>query len=357
MVKIKGVGYTLFVFITLSLLITYIIYTLSSKIEYTSTYPFVYKGYTLREIKDALERDFPRSVDIAVKRSLLIIINNETYEGRFYTNPLEILNNLSLSGVYAGFDNSLISGNSINDWVNKYKAITTLKGINVNIEVKNYTTKLVGPLTLRACYNLTYNIQDVYNEQGYKKSKISCSDVYLENFEDPYITIKSYENLISNMYLCDNIPGNQTGNEFYGIAYKPSSNDLGGLSNKEDYILVVENISEYSNYGGFRGYVLGEKPPTGFTYSPYIYDVNISRIENNTFIGVSHNKVWITHKHLDESPTTCYFSWNEGMSLLDRLKGEGNSEYSIATIISLSYLPPEINPGGKYALDVEVFKQ
>ncbi len=355
--KKKGLGYTLFTIIAISIMLVYLTYNLSIKMKYVeSTTSSFYRGNTLKEIKKCLERDFPRSVEVALKRALVELINNETYEGRFYNNTEDILFNLSIYGDYDGFKNDFMINSTITEWLSKYKMIASLKNIVLDVEINNYSISMHSYDIIKACFNISYVIVDKINQQGYNLEKMLCAYFSIENFEDPYITINSYENILSSFKLCNYTNGRLVGNEFYGIAYIPSTYDLSSVPDKDKYILVVSNLSSYINYDGFRGYVLYFNTSLLSPSDSYIYDVNISQIKNETFIAVSENKVWMTNIKNNEYLITCYFGWNEGINFLDRLKGRKLSDaYKVAAIIDTDLLPPELNTGEDFTLDVELF--
>ncbi len=354
MVNAKGIGYTLFTMTVITFLMIFLVQNVFIKTEYKEkTFSSFYRGMTLKEIKNAFESDLPRSMDVALKRALVEVINNETYDGRFYENVEEILHNLAYYGEYDGFRNDFIINNSVSAWMEKYNFLVSSKEVRVYEEVFDYYINLSFYDVIEYCYNLSYIIEDRLNQQGYKMNKILCSFSKIENFEDPYITIKSYENVISSFYVCPRIYGITESNA-YGIAYIPTRSNLSFVQNKDLYILVVDSLSNYSDYSGFRGYVL-KYNDTLPVDSSYVYDVNISLIENNTFIAYSDNSVWLTNQKLNEKSTTCYFAWDEGLNFIERLKGaDANQTFKVATIISSLFLPPELDPGREYVLDIEM---
>jgi len=357
--KKKGLGYTLFTIIAISMLILYLTYNLSSKMKYVeSTASYLYRGYTLKEIKMGFERDFPRSAEVALKRALVELINNETYEGKFYDNVEEILFNLSFYGAYDNFKNDFLINSTIKDWISKYESITSLKNIVLKSKLHNYSISMYSYDVMRACFNLSYSVEDMANEQGYSLENVLCSYFSIENFEDPYLTINSYENIVSPFQICNSTSGILVGDEFYGIAYIPTNYDLASVPEKNKRILVVDDLGSYSNYNGFRGYILRYNTSLlSASGKSYIYNVSISLIDNNTFVAVSRDMVWFTGIKNDEHLSTCYFGWDNGINFLDRLRGRRTSNsYKVATIIDTDLLPPELNTGEDFVLDVDLFK-
>ncbi len=355
MVNAKGIGYTLFTMTVITFLMIILIQNVFIKTEHKErTFSSFYRGMMLKEIKNAFENDLPRSMDVALKRAMVELINNETYEGRFYNNVEKILHNLSYYGEYNGFKNDFVVNNSVSVWMEKYNFLVSSKEVRLYVKILNYSINLSFYDVIEYCYNISYTVKDRLNEQGYEMNKIICSLSKIENFEDPYITIKSYENIVSSFYICPRIYG-YTESNAYGIAYIPTRSNLSFVQNKDLYILVVDSLSNYSDYDGFRGYVLRYNDTLPL-YSSYVYNVNISSIENNTFIAYSNGYVWLTNQKLNEKSTTCYFGWDSGLNFIERLKGENaNQTFKVATIISSVFLPPELDPGVEYVLDVEMF--
>jgi len=300
--------------------------------------------------------DVDRSLNIVYRRALLSLVNYEIGSGDYVNNSRDVIKTVSLNGTISGEEQPLMVDNTVEDWMGVISSLMEKRDLDTTITVRNTTILENDPFYLTIETNISSKISDYIIEAVYEKETLEESNVSILSLEDPFFTLSTIGYANNTFIKCYFLVGSSSsGGSAYGWSYVSEGPDYANVSNKNDMILVVSNLTGKSNYTGFSGIVFRDTE----TYSGvYVNGVNISSIENNTLIAINNDYVWLTGLNITSKKNSCYFAYDEGPSFLDRTEGRNvASSVGIASFIYTKNLPEGLKYGSNdYALDFEYFK-
>ncbi len=332
----KGFVYSIIAIMLISsLTLEYIVNYYNMRSNFNPTLLIV-RGFEMKSTLNIFEQDFARAMKISGRRAAVALIRNITDIGVYTHNaPLAIVT-LAYNG--SGF----MENATLLDWLNAFSDVVKYYKVNASFAILNYSLipypdKL---LTLNYSVKIQIYLEDEIFKSYYLLNESFEVPLSFVEIEDPFVSLESDGYLRSKYILCDKETAKVSShNYYYGYAYITYSSDLSSVNNKENKILITDTLNGKNNYDGFKGYVLINNY-SNTSLKNYVAGVNINNILNNSLVVVSDTEVWITNHFSAYENASCYFRWNKGINLINRM--EGNKSYSlegIATFIPTSALP------------------
>lgn len=199
----------------------------------------------LGHFTESIELDFPRALETSAKRALVAANNRVIESGTPLVNAQDSLYELSLNGTLFGAPDPILTGSSLNYWINATTYLAEQQGISTNLTLESisfrqqspFVVEIVGVISLNASIPRgSYNIYRLYN---------ATATMNLSDVEDPLYPLKTNgfvqrlimpaEGVVYNVTLLDQAVANKW--------YIPSSSGATWLDRLEGRI---ENSGAYA---------------------------------------------------------------------------------------------------------------
>lgn len=332
----KGIVYSLIaVLLISSLTLTYVINYYNIKSNFNPS-TLIVRGFEMKSTLHIFKQDFVRAMKISGRRAAIALVRNITDTGVYVSDAPSTIISLAYNG--SGF----MENATLLDWLEAFSKVVKYYKVNTSFKIWNYSLIPYNNSLLTLNYTMLVEIylKDEIFGSYYLLNESFEVPLSLREVEDPFLTVESDSYLRAKYILCDKRLANVSSHDyFYGYSYIIFASDLSSIDNKAEKVLITDTLEGKTGYDGFKGYVLSNYY-VNTSLSNYISNVSINGILNNSLVVIANNELWITNHFSNYENASCYFRWNKGIEVIDRLEGRKVfSDKGIATFIPVSALP------------------
>jgi len=306
---------------------------------------------------DSVLEDLERSSEMAAKRGLTGSANYIIETGEPLEDPEENLTEAIVNGSISGVELNSTENASLSEWSDKVEGMARNAGYRLNLTVQDHEFNASG-FRLEGSKEIKARLKDPVTLASFNRTESVDIEVDVDGTEDPLLLLRSQGRYTPVIKYCGfDRPATRigTGSEssspsVLGEAVVEPS-DPGGIENKSDKVLVVEEnadqIGEADSFAGVVSY--GSSAPVS---TDYVYGTGPLSLEDGQDVILSGNEVWKSNFR-EMIFEDCYVP-AKAPGIMERY---GNNltevENGILTFVDASSLPselryPETSVGYKY---------
>ncbi|MCK5283884.1 MAG: hypothetical protein KAK00_10885, partial [Nanoarchaeota archaeon] len=200
----KGIIYTLFAVFVIATIAPMIFYVnhenqrssseLISKLRSDEVYFFTVD----------LRKDIERSIVISTKRAIIATTSHIISNGKCIENVSETFSETIFNGTVNGIPSYILNGSTLDDWVQNVVSISNNIGIKSNITIHSIKfNSSKDPFMVNIISNVNFIVSDKTAEITFNKSYIINQNLKINEFEDPYSSLKSNGYIIQKFIKCN----------------------------------------------------------------------------------------------------------------------------------------------------------
>lgn len=343
----KGMVYTTFAIIGTSLLILLFAFT-STTDDYTSDENPFRIGEASYYIQN-VEGDLDRAHTIAARRTGSAIVNYTVTEGESIEDLEGTMANITLNGSYEEFD-IVVENSSLNSWKNTVREAAQQSRYNLEVKFKevSYTDRY---LNLVSTLDASTHLGDPTTSARFNHTLQYRNEISFKGYEDIMLLLRSEDRYINTYKACGfNAPAEQVtmgSQNNDGATYGTATRDSSAV-NASQKILLTENTPDSVVASDFAGVVSTQNTDPGYNSTKYIFNADISRINDGENLILYENQVWRSRiREIIE--TGCYMKSTgtiAGPGIMERMKNQLNpaagEEKGLVTLIDKARMPEQL---------------
>ncbi|MFP4116756.1 MAG: hypothetical protein ACLFTY_01945 [Candidatus Aenigmatarchaeota archaeon] len=292
----------------------------------------------------SLEDDLGRASEITGERAVVSAINHTVETGEGLNSSQKVLKELFVNGAINGEPAVLMDSTGIDEWFDEVEEISKKRGYILELSREEPDVDVPDPFDLSFNVNYSMELEDENGLFDLKKDRYRKNFVSVEGFEDPVVTVGTGGRFSLPVERCGFDPSGEklaegSGNNSWGYgeaAVVQNEEDIETVENKDDKVLVIQNLTDDSSANDFAGVVVEGSLADDEVIVPYVTDVEVGEITNGTRVVVEgeEGEVWSMDKIYRAWDKSCYFP-REGPDFLQRLEYNlsGKSNHGIGVFL------------------------
>lgn len=328
----KGVSYS-FVIVFLTITVLSLIVVQKTMVGHQRENIYIKSRIVdMNRMYEGITRDVDKAIEIIVKRSVSVIINDVISNGRGVDQADFRIEELMINGTLNGTQKLLMENSTLINWMDAMEYVSEIKGYDLTLTLNDVEVKAYDSWNILINGEMEVNLSEKNNVANISRTFQISKLVSVENFEDPLYALNTFGRGTNVIEKSDSdftdflILGDGVNSYSSGVSIIVDSSEAGGVSNKDEKILVVNDASSIdpSVINQFKGLVTESNKPIGVNVPSVVNVSSIGSIENNTYILVDGDgeEIWNIDNLFYHVRDSKYYTSTNGPSFLDRLEGK-----------------------------------
>lgn len=281
----------------------------------------------------SLDQDLARTSEKIGRRAMLSAVSSVVENGEGLNSSSETLEELFINGTIDNESHMLMNHSGIDYWLEAVEEISVDRGYRINLSREDPEVMMYDPYMVSFPFNYSLVLRDSRGLFSLRKNNSKTNEVSLEGLEDPLVALGTggrYHILIEPCgfnYTTEELVSGTSNNSWSSGQTVVNPGSLSAVDNPEEKVVVVDSVSDTDKLNDFSAAVVGEAVNDDVLNVPYVSEVNVDNIPNQTRVVVDGNesKVLETENLYSMWRETCYMS-GEAPSFLHRLENNLTAE-------------------------------
>ncbi len=291
-------------------------------------------GDQLVRFEATTERDFLKALDVSSRRALVTAVNRILVNGSAgaLDNSTKRLEEMVINGTLNGTVQSLMTDNTIPDWIANMGAEGSRAGYAFSAQIVSFSIVPTDSFNILFNATLRLSVTDRTGKVSVNRTVNRGLNVSVAGFSDPTMTMNTYGLVYRAVtkspyvaYTYELVNGTRASGNFKGVSVVANSSNssyIGSVADKGSKVLVTDNAANVSSSGLWGGII--SEQDANLTV-PYIVIAPGARNlvpDNRTVYIDSQTKAAWDLNNLDDTIANGYYMASvEGPSFLDKLEG------------------------------------
>lgn len=295
---------------------------------------------------ESIENDVSRTLEMSTRRATIGLADYIVQEGEAVEDSDDAYSSIMSDGTYMDNEINSMENASLQDWIGRVSSVSEGTGYEVSLDVDKVEITGESMDSIETTSKVNITLIDPATSVRFDTTKESSSQASIEGVEDSMLVLRSEGRYVSQYNFCgfeqpaENLELDGEGDaEAHGEAVVNPS-DLETIENKEEKILVTDDVNDYGEAANDFNGVVSVSQPNDMIYDNIVYNVEtISSIGENLIL--SGDQVW--NSNFGEIiENDCYIPSSDGPGYIDRLENNIDGTGGMATFIDITELPLEL---------------
>lgn len=288
----------------------------------------------LARFEATAERDFLKALDVSSRRAMVTAVNRILVNGSagVLDNSTRRLEEMVVNGTLNGTVQSLMTDNTIPDWIANMGAEGSRAGYAFSVQVVSFSIVPADSFNILFNATIRLSVTDRSGRVSVNRTVNRSLNVSVAGFSDPTMTMNTnglvYRTVTRSpydTYTYKLVNGTRASGNFKGtsvVANSSNSSYIGSIANKGSKILVTDNAANVSSSGSWGGIISEQDANLTVPHLVIAPGARTLVPDNRTVYMDSQTKAAWDLNNLDSMIAGKYYAAStEGPSFLDRLEG------------------------------------
>ncbi len=288
----------------------------------------------LTRFEATAERDFLKALDVSSRRAMVTAVNRILVNGSagVLDNSTKRLEEMVMNGTLNGTVQSLMTDNTIPDWIANMRAEGGVAGYAFSAQVVSFSVSPADSFSILFNTTLRLSVTDRTGKVSVNRTINRGLNVSVAGFSDPTMTMNTnglvYRTVTKSpydIYTYKLVNGTRAAGNFKGtsvVANSSNSSYIGSIADKGSKVLVTDNAANVSSSGLWGGIISEQDANLSVPYIVIAAGArNLVPNDRTVYIDSQTKAAWDINDLEDAIANKYYAASVEGPSFLDKLEG------------------------------------